>query len=408
MADLPPLIAYETLLWLGLNHERANQIWERWEQITPIEDDNPHYDNESLGLFAKDFLRNLVKYEEGCDIYGDVDWTPNLRQIGANEDLIDAIVNSEYRSIQLSQSGLDWVLQAMEWRWEYLVHVYKAQRDEEGSEDSDGEHGSHAELGDVSRTPLTAAARAQFENAASAAEESHGRRTIPSRHPDRPGEDTTAFSYDCETNPALDAAGRPLDYIPLWRATSRITAEGMWRTGKFKLSKLSTMSLDFSGRQAVHSWKLDLEAAQMYALFAQRLARPAEICLVRFELPLELVTEVPTMILRWSEEDWKRIVYHSRRRDHLPKDLRMRVRAAHWIIGDTASGPHVKYEKMKDWTEVDEKCVLRLRSGRPVTQFVFDHADNYGLEEKLEELGNGWVSIRDAERPSKILPPWGM
>ncbi|KAK5737105.1 hypothetical protein LTR17_006888 [Elasticomyces elasticus] len=236
MAGLPPLIAYETLLWLGLNHERADQIWERWEQITPINDDDPHYDNESLGLFAKDFLRNLVNYEGGCDVYGDVDWTPNLRLIGANEELIDAIVNSGYCSIHLSQSALDWVLQTIAWRWECLVHVNEARRDKEGSEDSDDESRSHVGLGDAGDFQLSAPARGLNGSEERVAEETpaHGGISITIQ-----ADDATSFSYDYETNTAINVAGEHLDYIPLWRATTRTPAEKMWsgpqRAGTFSI-----------------------------------------------------------------------------------------------------------------------------------------------------------------------------
>ncbi|KAK3636548.1 hypothetical protein LTR56_014174 [Elasticomyces elasticus] len=410
MAGLPPLIAYETLLWLGLNHERADQIWERWKQITPIDDDDPHYDNESLGLFAKDFLRNLVNYDEGCDIYGDIDWTPNLRRIGANEELIDAIVNSEYRSIQLSQSTLDWVMKAMEWRWEYLVHVYEQQINEEASEsDSDDKSGSRVELGNAGCLLLSTPAQGLDGGEEKAADETTAHSGIPITIQ---ADNATSFTYDHGTNTAVNAAGEHLDYIPLWRATTRINAEKMWskpqRTGTFSIRTQSTnRPTDFSGNRALQYWTPNLEAAQLYAGFAERIAGPAGVCLIRIEVAAKLMEQGQVTVLRCKDEEWKRLVWSSRRGQKVDGKELWRMLAKTWlIVGDAATGANARYQKMDDWRQVDERCLLRLKNGQPVTQFVFGFSDfDDDLDDEIGKLGSGKVTIRHHECPNSVLAP---
>ncbi|KAK5709155.1 hypothetical protein LTR17_020031 [Elasticomyces elasticus] len=401
MANIPQVLnSYETLLYFGLNHDRASKIWSRWRGP------NKHY-NEDFGTFTKDFLRNSVEYE-GCDSDEDDDWTLGLRQIGADEKLIGGIVGSgsEYDDVRRSKSALEWVVQAIDWRWEYLVFVRG-----EGSQDSCyGEVGSQRDLGGAGGLSLVAPAREQSDIAENVADETLvngvGSSMVQAN-------DIKSFSYSYETNTVVNAAGETLDYLPLWCATSRINTEKMWsgplRTGKFKLNKLMTRSpSDFSGTQAVYRWTPDLEGAQMDAEYAMKTANPAGICLVRIEMPMSIVQEAQTISLRWPDDEWRQLVYYSRRRETVPIHLKRKVVKAQMIVGDAAFGPNMKYEKMRGWREVDERCVKKLGSGRPVTQFVFGHSGDCEFEEMIEGLGDGRVSVRDFERPSEILPPLGM
>ncbi|KAK4893608.1 hypothetical protein LTR27_008075 [Elasticomyces elasticus] len=361
MANIPQTLnSYESLLYLGLNHDRSSKIWSRWCEP------NKYYD-EDLGTFAQDFLRNSVEYE-GCDPDEDDDWTPGLRQIGADEKLIDGIVcsGSEYDDVRRSKSALEWVVQAIDWRWEHLVFVKGG-----AGQDSHDEVVSQGELGGADETPANGDDPSKVQ-----------------------ADDVTSFSYDHETNTVVNAAGETRDYVPLWCATSRIAAEKMWsgplRTGKFKLSKLMTNSpSDFSRNQAVYRWTPDLEGAQMAAEYAMKTASPAGICLVRIEMPMRLIQEAQTISLRWPDDEWRQMVYHSRRKERVPKDLMRKVAKAQMIVGDTAFGLDAKYEKMRDWREVDESCLKKLRSGKPVTQFVFGHSGDCEFEEMVEGLGDG-------------------
>lgn len=110
-----------TLLFFGLHDGCASQIWKKWV-------DNSHTYHGDFGLFARDHMRELVR-GEGCDI-GEpgVDWRPSLRKIGANEALVSAIcgVPGDENGIRLTQSAAEWVDKAIEWRWEWLLHIHEA------------------------------------------------------------------------------------------------------------------------------------------------------------------------------------------------------------------------------------------------------------------------------------------
>lgn len=76
------------------------------------------------------------------------------------------------------------------------------------------------------------------------------------------------------------------------------------------------------------------------------------------------------------------------------------------LVGDVATGINDKYVNFKDHTKVTEKCVLKLRSGTPVTQFVFGHVDeDEDLEDEITANLASKTTIRHHERPNELLPP---
>jgi hypothetical protein len=114
------LESIETLLFFGLHRQRAEQIWQKWKSFDNDDEDDPYSD---FGIFTRVYLRNLVHYES-CDTdEEDEDWRPKLRQIGANEQLVDAISGQgpDYDGVRPAKSAAEWVYQAIDWRWEWLL-----------------------------------------------------------------------------------------------------------------------------------------------------------------------------------------------------------------------------------------------------------------------------------------------
>lgn len=96
-----------TPLFFGLHDGSPSQIWEKW-----VDNSYNYYgDFGDFGLFARDYLRELVRYED-CDIgEPSVDWRTSLRKFGANEALVSAICEApgHENSIRLTQSAAEWV-----------------------------------------------------------------------------------------------------------------------------------------------------------------------------------------------------------------------------------------------------------------------------------------------------------
>ncbi|TKA61635.1 hypothetical protein B0A55_10754 [Friedmanniomyces simplex] len=367
-----------TLLFFGLSSERAASIWQRWKTI------NEDSYRGDFGTFTREFLRSHVQ-SAGCDTgEPDTDWSLNLRQIGVDERLINVIARSGawYNGIRLTKSAAEWVDLAIEWKWEWLLYINKASN-------------KRAE-GGIDMPPNVSPIQVRML-------------TIPQVDE----EDVTKVKYDRKNDSVVDANGKPLDYIPLWRGTSRVRAEGMWalpmRRGNFDIkNQLCNPPTDFSAKRAAHHWTPDLEGAQMYASFAEKIAEPAGFCLVRIEVPLALLKKQSDMFLRSPDEQWKKVVWYSRSQEKMPKELQRTLMKKSLLIGDTATGIDRKYHQTADWSKVDEKCRLKLRSGTPVTQYVFGLRDDEDDDIDLEQINNKQsdrTSIRMVDKPNIKLPP---
>ncbi|KAK5737104.1 hypothetical protein LTR17_006887 [Elasticomyces elasticus] len=94
-------------------------------------------------------------------------------------------------------------------------------------------------------------------------------------------------------------------------------------------------------------------------------------------------------VLRCKDEAWKRLVWSSRRGLRPDGKEMWRMLAKTWlIVGDAATGANAKYRKMEEWKQVDERCLLRLKDGQPVTQFVFGFSDfDDDLDDEIDSAG---------------------
>jgi hypothetical protein len=183
---------------------------------------------------------------------------------------------------------------------------------------------------------------------------------------------------------------------------------GKRRTGKFNIETLDSEGTDFAPRDKVQCWTPDLEAAKMYAACYKAIAAPSEICLVRLEFPKSLVSEQTMKVLQYPSEEWKRVVYYSRRgyASIEPKGLaRQLSQKTTLIVGDIATRTKCDIVQLNSWEQLSEWNVLKLRSGQIATQFVFGHMDaNKELANTLNRLESKFT-IRNAERPHLRLPP---
>ncbi|KAK5168090.1 uncharacterized protein LTR77_006658 [Saxophila tyrrhenica] len=257
--DIPTAIpSIHTLCYFGLAAFRAEQIMKRWEELR-----SQGNEPQNFGRFAGEYLHNLVKYE-GCDTSSyDADWRANLEKIGADEQLTGAIGNRGhgFDDIRSLRSAAEWVEQAIEWRWEYLLGLKSA-----SATRKDG------------GITLPTSSPIQVRSLTSVTTAS---------------DDASAFRFDRQTGKTF-CKGEPTEFLPFWKGITRVRAEDMWsnsgrRTGTFDIKGLiSRPPGDFSGKRAVYYFTPDLEGAQEYADFAKQIASPAGVCLVRIDVPIAM------------------------------------------------------------------------------------------------------------------------
>lgn len=111
------LHSQQTLLFLGLSEITALNIYQAWIR----------HDSEDLFdfcTFTKEWLEvRAVDIDVGD---AEIDWVPVLRRIGAGEALIAAITKAGFDEVRLTKSAFEWVKEAIDMRWEYLLWVKAA------------------------------------------------------------------------------------------------------------------------------------------------------------------------------------------------------------------------------------------------------------------------------------------
>ncbi|SMQ46576.1 unnamed protein product [Zymoseptoria tritici ST99CH_3D7] len=383
--ELPTEIkSFDTLIYLGLNNERAAELWAKWAEngYRYFDDDQagPDMTCNCFGCFVRDCLRHWRYFRRADFGDSDVDWRPALRASGANEALIEAIMGtSETDGIRLTQSTAEWIDNAIMWRWEWLCVVYEAHNG--GFDLSNGIH-VHA-----------------------------AKSTVPEH-------DVTNITWNRETNRPVKSDRGKIDHIPLWKAVPRVHAEAVWDAerakGAFSIDRLhSCPSASLCPNTTAQHWTPDLEFAQMYADYCQKIAGPAPFCLARLEVPNSVFKKHTRKLLQYPSEKWKRVTYASHnRRCAKPGSLTQELLRTALLVGDIATGLNSRSTPLKSWEEVSDKHTLKLKSGQRATQFVFDY-EFIGRHEDYEEFIDAVnklesrFTIRDIERPNVILPPIG-
>ncbi|SMR49747.1 unnamed protein product [Zymoseptoria tritici ST99CH_3D1] len=369
-----------TLTFFGLNDARAHQFWAKWIAI------NQTYYNGDFCRFTCDSFYNCVELEGSVEGESEEEWRTYLRKIGINETLVSGLADrgEAFDDIRLTQSPASWVNDVIEAKWEWLLEVHKRS-------DLRGKGGI-----DVSapgnRNAIRVHALTEIELDKDA--------------------DVEKILWSYENSKPMNESGEllKLNHIPLWKGVLRVRAEHMWagplRTGTFSLANVgSRPATDFAAKKGAQYWTPDLEAAQHYANYAKKAVAPAGVCLVRLELPNKLLKDISRKRLVYPTEDWKRVVYYSRRSKEIePYDLADKVRDTILLVGDTATKPEEVYGKMESWEAIKDKHTLRLKSGRLVTQFVWGHGRySKPFEAELDKLESK-ITIRDVKYPQRLLP----
>lgn len=305
----------EALVYLGLSETTAESIHKAWVRLNSE-------DFGDLCTFAKDWL------EERFDAIDTgapgVDWTPVLRRIGAGDALITAITKPGYDNARLTKSAFQWVKEAMDMRWEFLLW---------------GEAASEA------------------------------------RGTQLRGGDSLGFTYQRGSGQGFATGGTPAGETVLWKATNRTRAEGIWanprRQGDFNIQQVvSSPPGDFNGWSKRYYFTTDFLGAQHYARYVKDIADANGICIVRISVPNTILEAQSPYILRFPSDEFKKTIFYSRRGESLKGKVDT-VLEQTLLIGDTTKGTSKTYETLKNWTDISESHLIKLPDGQKMSQHVF-------------------------------------
>ncbi|CAI7634453.1 unnamed protein product [Penicillium palitans] len=148
------------------------------------------------------------------------------------------------------------------------------------------------------------------------------------------------------------------------------------------LEPISSTPGDFSGRTAVAYFSPQRETADRYAMYKKHRFSIAELAILQVAVPDSLVQSLSINYL-WADgaesQLWKKVIWHCRRGQRLPKDLRYMGNKDLWI-GHIAKSTNSNFATTESYTQIQSPDVLAVQVNgewRNAIQWVFysDHAE---------------------------------
>jgi hypothetical protein len=165
----------------------------------------------------------------------------------------------------------------------------------------------------------------------------------------------------------------------LWRGGHRIPHECFFnqQTGKLDLTAIETVGGDFSRKPRTY-WTPQRETADRYAAYVKHHALLSEVVIVQVAVPWDFLEGLTVKRLwTWGEdhpnEDWRQVIWNSRRRRRLPDEVKQ-YGQAELLMGHIATSLPVKYMKMDSHAEIGDDEVMKVMiAGKktPALQWVF-------------------------------------
>ncbi|OBT63587.1 hypothetical protein VE03_07318 [Pseudogymnoascus sp. 23342-1-I1] len=303
------LVSLETLLYIGLCSEKANDIWSSWTTWQPTEPYGPRREtdpDDGFGLVVTfhDFIIGSVTTNKTDAVGTDDDrgWRQCLDACGINKATQEAIMvlNQKLNRLRRSNSCLYCIKDTINLRYRGLEELRHT-------------------LG-IPQQPSTASIEAS---------------NWDSPHPLNTPEYTTLF--------------KPID---LAQTTNLLTQSNT-------LSNISPLlsppPSDFSGgtRSSFH-FPPSHDLAIHNAAYAKSRSPRSRIAILRLLIPsaaIESLAASDIQTVLWPSNEWRELVWRSRMRKPLPRYLR-KYREATLVVGTVAWGGGLVCQGMETWEEV--------------------------------------------------------
>ncbi|OAA47965.1 hypothetical protein ISF_09497 [Cordyceps fumosorosea ARSEF 2679] len=336
------LISRATLIHVGFTKTRASQLWDLWGQQQEAEaelrrefgDD----ENDGMGMTFLDFMKSAISRSRDTASSRDQDWIAAMTAWGIQSELQEAMTDPMFDPIRHSQSCAYWVKDTIEMRFAALEQTQKT------SEERNAllARGRTADL--IERQFR---ADAQIANARSAAARNAPGHTMLYRGMDE---------------------GRAMNLVQDWDSC-------------YLNEMLSMPPSDFSPSRRFFYFSPQRFVAQYYASWVTRRneniePRPKPI-IIQFSMPNSTLESLSSgtekLSVYFPDDEWKKLIWYSRRDQPLPTTL-TKYHNATLIIGTIARGPDLVLQSLRSWEQVSDNNVLKLGPPRNLAtaiQFVF-------------------------------------
>jgi hypothetical protein len=316
------------------------------------------------------------------------DWFACMTRMGLDEDFQRVIMLEEFADLRYTATCKFWVQDTIAMRWRFLENLKYVLRER------------HIQLQKSSTRPSLAPRT-------DSGPQSRKRLSIGGAPTIGQGGLVSSLDSETQEGPSSVVAVAPQaplhrdNHVMLWRAADFIKHRAFYNeeTGKLNLNAISTCPGDFSGDVRLAYFTPQRETADRYATWYKHKAQQSGITIAQISVPNRFVESLKVKYLwfgRNSEgnpsNEWKDLIWNSRRGDRLPKSLR-HLSAEDLLIGHIASGKHCKFTQMESASEIKEGDVLTVNIDgveRKSIQWVFQ---TYEAQDGFEEACRGNVVL---------------
>lgn len=322
------------------------------------------------------------------------DWDNVMKAWGISEELRFALLDPEFDDIRLTATAKYWVIWAIGLRSAVLFEAFKASK-------------KRQTLREAASHDPTRRAGAQYTGPESAGDESYEEPAAPFLNLRGGGEGSRMSKSEYEESLA------PESYLTLWRGGAKAPFL-RFMNDRDDDDDNDTSALecgypsDFRGVEGpISYWALDRQVAQKYAKFHRRASAPTPVGLLRADIPHKVIDSLHPCVLRDGldpsiSDDWRKIIFASRRGAKFPKDLTTRgitnerelyigyiCKAHNEAISALPSWTNISLERHCMITQVKEWQVLGISTGeREAVKTTYANQYVFNGKEGMKALGN--------------------
>ncbi|CRL29319.1 unnamed protein product [Penicillium camemberti] len=370
--ELPQeLKSRETYEFIGFNEETASKLWDQYLN-RPINDPLDPFDFDFM-----DYARSQVRNHTVPDVLSITDdWTPTMTTLGISQCLQLSILHPDFDDVRATASCKFWLLDSIEMAFKTLEGMNGQLRQEMERRQQ------LAVLSGRERSPPPSlpAPISRKGSLKSTTKET----IVPSKGP-AAFKDTTALDKGPVAGVTeQEAPARLPGHTMIWRACLLSEAVECCesRLQELDFKSISSSPGDFGGRTAVAYFSPQRETADRYAMYKKHRFSIAELAILQVAVPDSLVQSLSINYL-WADgaesQLWKKVIWHCRRGQRLPKDLRYMGNKDLWI-GHIAKSTNSSFATTESYTQIQSPDVLAVQVNgewRNAIQWVFysDHAE---------------------------------
>lgn len=214
-----------------------------------------------------------------------------------------------------------------------------------------------------------------------------------------PGTDETFLRGGGENDQTTTPPSSAPDYTTLYHGTTKRSLDTFHDSGNLE-SLHSRLGSDFRGLKGeVMYFALDFEVAYRYAKWALKWSPASSPKVLYMQVPNDFIEKCKPCILRvdhstsgnWNIDDWKKIVWYSRRKERFPKEL-SHLQNHPLFFGHICRNVSIPIASLNSWQDLlPEKHAWILENGEKgkifATQYVFNGLEVLDALKEVAEIG---------------------